>query len=166
MKDTTEITLPKTDNLNFVLNLIRRYNEANRYFEAKRIVPELQKGFEEIAGLSNEALFVDADTSKSASSFLLRLKTSVFSTVNNYISVTAVGNGSEALFKVRVQPDAAVDKEEEYLLSLNSIKDAYILKPQNPDEASIIKSDIILDGLFFEKVVFDFLTAVYDARQV
>lgn len=168
MSETTERSeqlLPKTEQLEEVLNLISLNAQAYGFVRnSGRLMSSLRKGFEELSELTEDEIYVETETN--GKSFIVRNDYSRYSRANNYVLVENVRSGSEVMFKIRVQPDGDTDSTEKYLLSLNSLGDAFILKPQIQADSNIIKSNVLLDSLFFEKVMKDFMTAVHEARMV
>ena len=163
--EKSETLLPKTEQLKEVLNLISLNAKAYEFVRnSGKLMTSLRKGFEEFLELTNYELYVE--TESNGKSFIVRNDYSRYSRANNYILVENVRQGSEVMFEFRVQPDGGTDNTEKYLLSLNALGDAFILKPQIQDDSNIIKSNVLLDSLFFEKVMKDFMTAVHEARMV
>lgn len=163
MNEVSKMNLPQTEKLDKVLELVHQNIEANEYFRnSEKLLTEVKKGFKELAILSNNKLVVETVTP--GRSFIVRLLNGDQSNSNNYIYVDQSQAGSLS-FKIRVLPGRETDGEEEYLLTLNSFKDAFVLKPQILLEENIIRNDVLLDSSFFENVMFDFITAVYQRRQ-
>lgn len=163
MSEVNNTNLPKTEKLDKVLELIHQNVKAYDYFaNAGQLLSEVRRGFDELAVLSDNKLIVETEVQ--GRSFIVRLLDRGQSNSNNYIYVNQSKVGS-LLFKIRVLPGHETDGEEEYLLSLNSFGDAFVLKPQILNDENIIKSDVLLDSSFFENVMFDFLKAVYQRRQ-
>ena len=162
MNEVKSTNLSKPEKLDKVLHLINKNVEAYNYYgNAAELLSEVRKGFDEIVNLSKNGLIVE--TSTKGRSFVIRLHDRGQSNSNNYIYVDQNKVGS-LLFKIRVLPGMETDGEEEYLLSRNSFGDAFVLKPQIPNNKNIIKDDVLLDSMFFENILFDFLTAVYESR--
>ena len=163
MSEVGNPDLSKTEKLDKVLELIHQNAKAYEYFaNGGRLLSEVRRGFDELAVLSDNKLVVETEIQ--GRSFIVRLLNRGKSNSNNYIYVDQSKVGS-LLFKIRVLPGNETDGEEEYVLSLNSFEDAFVLKPQILNDENIIKSDLLLDSSFFENVMFDFLTAVHQRRQ-